>query len=369
MAGDRLDVLILGPVPPPLGGVSAHVDQLGRLLRARGVRVGILDHYGASPGADPLGGADGVVGTLRRNPVRYWAAVRRHRSDVLHLHYSHWLSLVAVALRRHGDRRLVVTLHGHDAVVAMGARRGLRAGATRWALGRFDEVIAVSREVAAGVAAHVRGRRLHVIPAFLGPAPDAHARPLDPRLERFLEDGRPTLVASCSQLPPGRGRPDRYGLDTAVEAFRLLAGRHPGLRLALLLGRPPSSAAERAYVDGLLARAAGAGGAGRATVAVGAPLVAAFRHEVILLRPTRSEGDAVSVREALAAGVPVVASDVARRPPGTIVCGADADALAAAVLPLLGDRTVRRSRPAAAGEGAGHLDEILAVYAGSLTGR
>jgi glycosyltransferase involved in cell wall biosynthesis len=368
VAADRLDVLILGPVPPPLGGVSAHVDQLGRLLRARGLRVGILDHYGASPGADRHGAGD-VVGALRRNPVRYWAAVGRHRSDVLHLHYSHWLSLVAVALRRHGDRRLVVTLHGHDAVVAVGARHGLRGAVTRWALGRFDEVIAVSREVAAGVAANVRGRRLHVIPAFLGPPPDGHARPLAPRLEHFLKDERPTLVASCSRLPPGRGGPDPYGLDTAVEAFGLLAGRHPGLRLALLLGRPPSSAAERAYVDGLLARAAGAGGAGRVAVAVGEPLVSAFRHEVILLRPTRSEGDAVSVREALAAGVPVVASDVARRPPGTIVCGAGADALATAVLPLLGDRAGPRPGPAAGGEGAAHLDEILAVYAGPLSRR
>jgi glycosyltransferase involved in cell wall biosynthesis len=361
VAGDRLDVLILGPVPPPLGGVAAHVEQLGRLLRARGMSVGILDHYGTSPGDD------GVVGALRRNPLRYWTEAGRHRSDVLHLHYSHWLSLVAVALRRRGDRRLVVTLHSHDAVAAVGARRGLRASATRWALGRFDEVIAVSREVAAGVAAHVGGRRLHVIAAFLGPAPDADARRLEPRVGRFLEGGRPTLVASCSQLPSGRGRPDPYGLDTAVEAFGMLAGRDRGLRLALFLGRPPSSVAERAYVDALLGRAAGL--AGRVTVAVGEPLVAAFRHDVILLRPTRSEGDAVSVREALAAGVPVVASDVARRPEGTIVCGPGADALAAAVLPLLGDRAGARPRPPADDEGAGHLERILAVYAGALNGR
>src|SRR5436190_1101778 len=45
-------------------------------------------------------------------------------------------------------------------------------------------------------------------------------------------------------------------------------------------------------------------------------LAPAFRYDVILVRPTRIEGDAVAVREAVHAGVPVVASDVVERHSG-----------------------------------------------------
>ena len=38
----------------------------------------------------------------------------------------------------------------------------------------------------------------------------------------------------------------------------------------------------------------------------------------LFLRPTSSDGDAVSVREALSLGVPVVASDCVPRPPGAV---------------------------------------------------
>jgi hypothetical protein len=39
----------------------------------------------------------------------------------------------------------------------------------------------------------------------------------------------------------------------------------------------------------------------------------------IFLRPTFQDGDSISVREALALGVPVVASRIGSRPPGTIL--------------------------------------------------
>ena len=39
----------------------------------------------------------------------------------------------------------------------------------------------------------------------------------------------------------------------------------------------------------------------------------------LFLRPTNSDGDSVSVRESLSLGVPVIASDAAPRPNGTIL--------------------------------------------------
>jgi hypothetical protein len=40
-----LDVILVGPMAPPRGGVSAHVGRLVLLLAKDGLRVGILDHF------------------------------------------------------------------------------------------------------------------------------------------------------------------------------------------------------------------------------------------------------------------------------------------------------------------------------------
>ena len=94
----RVDVLIVGPWPPPLGGISAHVARTVDILRAEGFEVAVLDHYHAR-GRDPV-----VRAGLRRNPVRYFLEVRRHPSRLVHYHHSRIESLVAVGLAARLDR-------------------------------------------------------------------------------------------------------------------------------------------------------------------------------------------------------------------------------------------------------------------------
>jgi hypothetical protein len=59
-----------------------------------------------------------------------------------------------------------------------------------------------------------------------------------------------------------------------------------------------------------------------------------------MVRPSRSDGDALSVREALQAEIPVVASDVVQRPQGTLTFPAgDVGALCSTLRDIL-DRPV-----------------------------
>ena len=43
-----LDILVLGPFPPPFGGVSTYVQRLHRLVVRRGFRVGVLNHFSSA---------------------------------------------------------------------------------------------------------------------------------------------------------------------------------------------------------------------------------------------------------------------------------------------------------------------------------
>jgi glycosyltransferase involved in cell wall biosynthesis len=222
--------------------------------------------------------------------------------------------LLAVALgKRRSSSRYVVTLHNNDVSRRLDSRNPFVRHATRWAIRRFDAVIVVNFDMKEAIEDRV-GAEIEVLPAFLEAPGDE--LPYEPSIEAFLASGRTLLVPAFRVRLPRNGR-DLYGLDLAVDAFSAVAGERPNLRLALFIAERPTERRPTRYLRMLVRRLEEAGLRDRASILFGLPLTPAFRHDVILVRPTWSEGDAVSVREALHAGVPVVASDVVERPSGT----------------------------------------------------
>src|SRR5919201_5141840 len=122
---DPLDVLILGPLPPPFGGVATHVQKLNELLGATGLRVGVLNHFRSSNGQ--------ALATLNRNPLRYFVALARYKSRLVHYHHSRWSTLLAVAATRRFRKasRYVMTLHGKALNRYLRSRRPFVARLTR----------------------------------------------------------------------------------------------------------------------------------------------------------------------------------------------------------------------------------------------
>jgi glycosyltransferase involved in cell wall biosynthesis len=98
----------------------------------------------------------------------------------------------------------------------------------------------------------------------------------------------------------------------------------------------------------------------RIGVFYGQPLAPALRLGTIFLRPTLTDGDALSIREAMAAGVPVLASDVVRRPTGVTVLPLDSRRWAEEIDRVLSHRDLRfRPRPVPQPD---PLGQLMAIY-------
>jgi glycogen synthase len=316
--------------------------------------VGILDHFGQDLYEPP------VLSTLKRNPIRYATVLPRFKALVTHYHHGGRLApLVATALvlsrPRHGAT--LVTVHGHDLQPYLESRIPGVPRVTRWSLERFDRIIAVSNEVAHGLRKHLSRSGIAVLPAYLPPTACGTSTPTD-----GADDDLALVVAAYDLLPLTRG--DLYGLDTALTVFRNLATRYPALRLEIFLAKKPRRLSARRYYRRLLASLPQPIRE-RVSVLIGHDLTATLRRNVIYIRPTRRDGDAVSIREALAFGTPTVASNVVRRPPGTIlVAGHDAanwiSVVADTVQHYLDTNGHPRSRDTQLGSGT--VQETLALY-------
>lgn len=197
---------------------------------------------------------------------------------------------------------------------------------TRWLIGRMDAVIATSPQAASYLRCPATVIPHGVDTEVFRPAPDKAAL----RAKLGLPDG---LLIGCF----GRIRAQK-GVDLLVEAALALLPTRPDVHL-ILTGR--ITADNRAYHADLVARLAAAGLADRVRFLGELPWAEVICHYQALdlfVAPARWEGFGLTPLEAMACGVPVVASRVgafetliANGETGTLVPPNDAAALTKAV--------------------------------------
>jgi phosphatidylinositol alpha-mannosyltransferase len=335
------------------GGVQGHVVDLARALHALGhsaqvLAPGELDLLATRPDlagfVTPAGRALGIryngsVARLTFGPVAY-ARVRRwlaeHDFDVLHLHEptAPSLSMLTLAV---ADGPIVATFH-----TSTTRSRALTTfqGVLRPMLEKITARIAVSPLARRVQVEHLGGDAVEIpngvdVPFF------ARASPLP---------GYPVEGVRTVGFVGRFGEP-RKGMDVLLEALRLLPPeRLAGIRL-LVVGRGDEDA---------LRRRAGRELAKRMDVRNGVDdtaKAAALRSMDVFCAPnTRGESFGMVVTEAMAAGAPVLASDLDafRRVTddgraGALVRPDDPAALAAELTALLDDDR-RRAQLSAAGQ-------------------
>jgi glycosyltransferase involved in cell wall biosynthesis len=311
-----------------------------------------------------------VVAALNRNPINYYRMPKKFQARIVHYHYSGWSELVALALaRRRSGARYIVTLHGGAIYRPLRSKVPIVTRITWWALRRFDTIISVDPNVASFIKSHVDKQRIEVVPAFLESGPDSHTG-YDAQIEAFLDSGRVLVVAAYGVQFLDDGR-ELYGLDLAAQAFTTLARDRKDLRLAIFLARRQPGPKPRRHLARLERRLEEAGLRERALIVFGLPLLPAFRSNAVFVRPTRTEGDAVSVREARSAGLPVIASDVVPRPPGVVVFPTDDFAKLCEALRVVLDHSDQPSRVPTSGDAEQRLskpfsDTLIRLYRAEL---
>jgi glycosyltransferase involved in cell wall biosynthesis len=343
-------VIQLGPFPPPHGGVQTNLVAIRDHLRAHGHGAGVV-HLSRHRKAD----ADEVY--YPKTALATAQVLLTQPADILHLHIGGQLNnrLLALCLFcvMMPGRKSVLTFHS-GGFCSSPEGQAIHPGSKASILfRRLDAIIAVNQQIKDFFIERcgVPERRVHLI------SPHASARAagdLPTDLQEFF-DAHDPLLLSVGLLEP------EYDLPVQIETLGRIRETHP--QAGLLMIGSGSLEAE------LRARIAGQPYASHLLLAGDVPHQATLRaiHECrMLLRTTHYDGDALSVREALESGTPVIATDNGMRPAGCHLIPAppSREPLREQIEAVLASAPVVDSgtKNLEAGIGTQNLDAVLDLY-------
>jgi glycosyltransferase involved in cell wall biosynthesis len=133
--------------------------------------------------------------------------------------------------------------------------------------------------------------------------------------KNFVNTRKPLIVANASRIVFFNDI-DLYGLDICVELIYKCKSRFPNIGLLFALA---NSETDSSYLEALKERIDYLGVSHNFHFMTGQKeLWPLFKLADLCVRPTVSDGDAISVRESLYFGCPVIASDAVQRPAGSV---------------------------------------------------
>lgn len=297
--GAELRILLAGPVPTPVGGVSVHVHRLSSWLSAQGIKVDLVDETKHKK-----------KGVYNIRSMRFLSYLRYlSRCNVAHIQSSvHVFRIFHIVMCRLFGLRVIVTIHSW--------RPGdLITPINRIFLKLAHKVVLVRERI----NDYFKLKNYHVFPAFLPPV--SCRRDLPEKIQTFIGKVRTRgyflLCANAYEMVEYNGQ-DLYGLDLCVELMDLLTSKSD-VEAAFVFVVSCDAKSNQLYANAQ--KLIKERGLENRFFLYNKPVdfITLMKQCDLVLRPTNTDGDALTIREALYFDIPVIASDIVQRPPGTIL--------------------------------------------------
>lgn len=298
-------ILLVTPMPPGIGGISVSSQRLYDKLRRDGYDVDVYKLNIDNP----------VLNNKPCIALRFFFIpfniLFRKRYDIIHCHFNRpWRRLYLVMSQFLFKRaKLIFTLHGD-------IKETLKSRLNIVSLARADKIICV--QMGDSQKAPLKFKHKCVdIPAFIFPNVISE-RNIPDNVLRFVKKDNIPLVIFNGAIDLSQKYYDLYGYEDTINIYKQLQRENIRCRLLMLINNKIIQKEHKIFVEKLKRKVLD----DSLVLFVengGFELIPLFKYAKIYLRPTKTDGDSLSVREALAMNCNVIASDKAKRPKGTIV--------------------------------------------------
>lgn len=321
----QLHIGLVGPLPPPGGGMANQTRQLAELLRSEGALVQVVQTNSQYRPA-LVSRARGLRALFRLVP--YVFALWRAAGHVQLFHVMansgwawHLFAVPPIWIARLRGVPVIVNYRGGEAAQFLEKSAGL----VRWSMRRGSSLAVPSQFLENTFARH--GMAAQIVPNVID-------------LSRFHP--RPAGRSNGEHIVVARNLEPLYDNESAIHAFKLVLAHRPSARMTIAGGGPE---AERLRAVALML------GVERSVQFVGRldhdAMAELYRGADIALNPSRADNMPNSLLEAMASGVPIVSTNVGGVPfmvqdgaTALLVEAGDVQAMAGAIVRLLEDRNL-----------------------------
>lgn len=321
-------VVLVGPVPPPAGGMAGQTQLLSELLQSEGVEVCMVP-VNAPYHPRWAGKLRGVRAVFRLLPyfMHLWKAVRG--ANLVHVMANsgwswHLFAAPAIWVASVCRVPVVVNYRGGEADAFL-------SRSARWvrpSLARAQALVVPSGFLQAVFARY--GVDSCIVPNVLDLA--------------LFSPAASRSIANAPHIVVARNLEPIYGIPTALRAFAMILADYPAARLSIAGSGPQAAELEA------LARSLGVANSVRFTGRLDREQMSSlYRESDLMLNPTRVDNSPNSILEALASGLPVVSTSVGGVPfivedgrTALLVPPEDPGAMASAIRRLLASPELRQ---------------------------
>lgn len=296
----KLKILITGPVPPPAGGISIHIQRLVHLLESE-FDIDLIDESDQKK--------DSVFNMRSLNILSYLKKVSH--SNLLLVHSGNKLfKKIHILTGRLFRKKVIITLHGYGP-----KRKQPFRAIDNFFFGLSHKIILVNADIANRLS--LSPKKCIVKHAFLPPvmmSEPALPTLVNDWLAKATSNQKVIICANASRLDMHNNQ-DLYGLDMSIEITNRLVKKGLPVNVVFTVSSIENCTAlfssyqqqinELKLNDHFL------------LINERMSFVKLIERSDIVIRPSNTDGDALTVREAIYLGKDVLASDVVKRPDGT----------------------------------------------------
>lgn len=293
-------LLIIGPFPPPCGGVSIHIKRLIALVKTNFEIIKV----------DEAHNKKATIFNLRSlHFLKYFELVAK--SDIIHIHSGHFLlRFLHFCTSTIFQKQLIITIHAYEE----GGKIFIEKYIDRFVFKYTSHVIFVSEEI----SKKFNLTNSFTKHAFLPPNLSEEAQ-LPFNLLNWIkckkDEGYFICCANASRLDMFDNQ-DLYGLDLCIEAAKKCKEENIKIAFVFVVSDTSGTLNINLY-ESLIDQYDLTNLFFLHKLSLS--FISLIEQTDIILRPTNTDGDALTVREGLFLDKKVIASNIVKRPEGTYI--------------------------------------------------
>ncbi len=350
-----LKIGLIGSCPPPYGGVTVHIQRLMKKLDDYSIDYVLYDILGGQRDQK-----DHHIIHIHHPKLWILKYFFSGTTEIIHNHTTDWRGQVLVGLMGFLGKKTISTLHSERLVKSWKDYNVIKRKIIQIALQSTTSLIVVNANIRDFcLSLGVDPERVFLIPAFIPPeTKEKELHEIPREISNFIDTHDPVISANAFKIKFFKNE-DVYGIDLCIELCSRLKQNRDTVGFVFFLPQIGDvhyfSDLQQRLIDLHLQD-------NFLFVTQPLPFYPLLLKSRVFIRPTNTDGDAISLREALYFGVPSVASDVVIRPEGTILFkNRNIDDLTAKVQDLLDNYPYYRQRMHALPPGD-YSDRIVQVY-------